>query len=259
MPGYMLHLAEATIIIKEWEKRGFHPDKEWVNQFMLGCLLPDTKLRMEKITSHFWDPATVNRQAIPPDLDRFLEKYGDYMDQPLMKGYYAHLHLDRQYVTKFWKKHFRFYNAEGEEVALKKDVHTVKILRNGELVPAATFFSADYYYGDYTRMNSWILDHYGFESPKYVEGLACPVEEVNYDDVKNILRELEHLRETVKRGTEKNLKVFTLEDMDAFICTVGAMGTEVSHMGTEVSPQGTEVSHMRTEVSPQGTEVIHES
>lgn len=75
MPGYILHLTEAKLILDELRKRGFSPDPAWVNAFMLGNLLPDTKKQKAKVTSHFWNPEHLQNLAIAPDLDRFFEKY----------------------------------------------------------------------------------------------------------------------------------------------------------------------------------------
>ena len=69
MPGYIMHMAEANLIMSKMQRK---QTAEWKRDFIAGNLLPDTKKKLAKVTSHFWDPATMDRMAISPDLSRFL-------------------------------------------------------------------------------------------------------------------------------------------------------------------------------------------
>ena len=51
MPGFIIHLAEATMIIDYMKKK---PDTKWCYEFLMGSLLPDTRLGDEKKFSHFF-------------------------------------------------------------------------------------------------------------------------------------------------------------------------------------------------------------
>ena len=72
MPGYIMHMAEANLILKEI---GSGKNDDWKRRFIAGNLLPDTKKKERKVTSHFWNPDTLEDMAIAPDLSRFLDKY----------------------------------------------------------------------------------------------------------------------------------------------------------------------------------------
>ena len=79
MPGYVMHLAEVDMvlgILRESQELS----EQWVQRFVTGNLLPDTKLLKEKYISHFWNPANTGQIGQAPDLALFGEKY-----QPITK------------------------------------------------------------------------------------------------------------------------------------------------------------------------------
>lgn len=53
MPGFIIHLTEAAMIMEHMEVQ---PDADWKQEFLLGNLLPDTRLGKDKAISHFWAP-----------------------------------------------------------------------------------------------------------------------------------------------------------------------------------------------------------
>ena len=97
MPGYIMHLAEGKIIQKLLAGTGLLAEGA-ADLFEAGLLLPDTKRKKEKYTSHFWNDADMDKLAIAPDLGLFLAKYGSRLAEPVLLGYYAHLHLDWRFV-----------------------------------------------------------------------------------------------------------------------------------------------------------------
>ena len=97
MPGYVIHLAEAELILDKMRKLR-QTDDAFEQAFLTGTLLPDTRLKGEKRFSHFWDPDKLECLALGPDLARFTDKYGQRLNEPVMLGYLAHLHLDARYA-----------------------------------------------------------------------------------------------------------------------------------------------------------------
>ena len=75
MPGYVIHLAEAELILDKMRKLR-QTDDAFEQAFLTGTLLPDTRLKGEKRFSHFWDPDKLECLALGPDLARFTDKYG---------------------------------------------------------------------------------------------------------------------------------------------------------------------------------------
>ena len=217
MPGYILHLAEAKLICSELKKHGHSLLEQWENEFYLGCLLPDTKQKKAKVTSHFWNPDTLDRQAIPPDLHLFLGKYAPQITTPVMYGYWAHLLLDTLFVTEYWENHFFFYDKNGIPAVLEKEIETVYLKPSQKEIPLKKFFSSEYYYGDYNKMNAYIAGKYKIELPVYEPDLFCPVAEVSVMDLQNVLLELKTLALDFTASDIPNLKVFSLPDLEQFI------------------------------------------
>ncbi len=217
MPGYILHLTEAKLIIKELEADGYTFSGEWINRFFLGTLLPDTKRKREKITSHFWNPSDLVLQAIAPNLTIFLEKYRSCLDTPVMLGYLAHLDLDACFVNSFWPSMWDFLDERQQVQTLQEKIRLVRLKKDGTLIPVSDFFSSAYYYGDYSRMNAYLLHRYQLKVPSYDPLLECPVAEVQVQDLQQVLQELQHLCSTVHPGAEQELAVFDLPSLEDFI------------------------------------------
>ena len=213
-----MHLAEAELMFSELEKAGVQTDDHFRNLFRLGSLLPDTKLKDQKASSHFWSPEDRGKLALGPDLNRFRSLYGDCLKGPLMLGYYVHLHLDTGFVQDFWKKEFSFLDDEGREQELRSAIKWVRLLQNGKVIPVDDFFSIRYYYGDYSRMNRHFLNAYHLVLPEYEERAECPVREVNYGDLKKVLMELRLLAQgAYDLPGDQTLQVFDRDALEAFI------------------------------------------
>ena len=85
MPGYVIHLAEAALILDKMRKLR-QIDDAFEQAFLTGTLLPDTRLKGEKCFSHFWDPDKLECLALGPELARFTDKYGQRLNEPVMLG-----------------------------------------------------------------------------------------------------------------------------------------------------------------------------
>lgn len=217
MPGYILHLTEAELIIHALKEEGWLLTDKWINDFRLGSLLPDTKRKKEKITSHFWNPADLEQQAIAPNLPIFLHKYADDLNSPMMLGYLAHLDLDACFVNSFWPSMWEFFDNEHHRQTLQKKIRLVVLKKSRKSIPVKDFFSSGYYYGDYSRMNAYLLDRYHLTVPYYKTITDFPVKEVQTEDLQDVLTELQHLCDTVQPGAEKQLAVFDLPSLESFI------------------------------------------
>lgn len=93
MPGFILHLTAAQILLK---RLPHHPDFPYeissVNDFLIGNLLPDTT--KQKDASHFRNPAYYEKMMVFPDLTRFLQKYSFLLSDSSVLGYYFHLYIE---------------------------------------------------------------------------------------------------------------------------------------------------------------------
>lgn len=216
MPGYIMHLAEGKLLEKALTDRGFLKGERDLSLFKDGLLLPDTKRKKEKITSHFWNPKDLDRLAIPPDLELFAQAYGKRLREPVFLGYWAHLHLDRLFVTEFWPQNFRFLDDAQEEQVLGEKIRKVYLIRKKISVPVQEFYSAEWYYGDYSRMNARFLEEYDLCVPEVIPGCADEIAETEEEDLYTVRQELLELcRNSAK--AEHGLKVFSPEDLDDFL------------------------------------------
>ena len=93
MPGYVMHLAACEEIIRRCKIT----DERFKAFFRIGNIIPDVKDRNKKKDSHFWDASIMDKLVRKPDVDAFLEQYGNCLDDPYILGYYAHLKLDEAF------------------------------------------------------------------------------------------------------------------------------------------------------------------
>ena len=154
MPGYIMHLAEGRLLEPHLVQSGLLKGERALSLFQNGLLLPDTKRKKEKQISHFWNENDLDKLAIAPDLELFYKKYQKRLHEPALLGYWAHLHLDNCFVKVFWPDNFCFLDEAGNEQELWDRIRQVKLKRTGQIVPVNDFYSKDWYYGDYSRMNS---------------------------------------------------------------------------------------------------------
>lgn len=222
MPGYILHLTQAELVCRALKEQGIQLTDTWMNRFFLGALLPDTLRKTEKIKSHFWNPSDLDRLAIPPDLELFMAKYGERITGPVMQGYRMHLQLDAWYVQQFWDQILEFHDGQGHLAYLKKDIESVWLKVYKREISVADFFSSEYYYGDYSRMNGYLLKKYQLTIPVYEEGLDCPVEEVEPAGLRKVLRELQTLQSQSEVLGRQQLKVFRMDALEKFIAEKAA-------------------------------------
>lgn len=214
MPGFIIHLIEAEMIMDSIK---IEPDADWKQEFLLGNLLPDTRLGEDKAISHFWSSDGAENIARAPKLSLFLEKYGHRLDEPVILGYYAHLYLDERYVDEYWPRILTFEDAEGQPEPRKAFIHRVELKESGKFIPFERFFSSEYYYGDYTRSNHWLVDKYHIQPPEYRFLENVNMDEVDASRLRLVLEELDDIFRKGRPGDEKEMKVFNLEGLETFV------------------------------------------
>lgn len=214
MPGFIIHLAESTIIMDFMEHK---PDPKWQYEFLMGALLPDTRLGIEKRFSHFWSDVWQENIARAPKLELFLEKYGHRLHEPVVLGYYAHLYLDERYVNQYWPTILEFRDAKGCLEPRKDFIYDVKLKQSGKIIPFEEFFTVENYYGDYTRSNHWLVERYQLKTPEYSLLEHVGIEEVCAENLKRVIEELEHICKNGHMGDELTMAVFDLNSLDDFV------------------------------------------
>lgn len=209
MPGYILHLTAAKIVTETCAKL-----KEFEEAFWLGSLMPDTV--KEKSGSHFRNPMYHGNMIEYPDLPLFLKKYAHLMEDISCQGYCFHLFTDYKYFHEYLPSIMELQNADGEPVQKRNDVVWVYHRKTGQKIRRDDFFSDQYLYGDYTKLNRYFVERFRLplRFPVSVENPG--IEEVCYEDVKVVFDQLEGYME-LSESQVQDLKVLELEDLIAFL------------------------------------------
>lgn len=224
MPGYIMHLATAK---KIFELKGI-VEEECLNIFLLGNIIPDMKKGSDKKDTHFWSDDMFLKFARKPELKDFKEKYGHRMHEPFVFGYYCHLYLDAMYMERYWDKKFEFFDDNMNPVDGFSEVKKIKLVETGEVYDREVFFSEDYYYGDYNRMNSYFIDKYNVISPYLsknpdsnqtdadILNIIKNIEEFDSENVEKVLYDMIERISMLGHETLK-LTVLDIDEMDKLI------------------------------------------
>ena len=180
MPGYIIHLVEAEMILKRLRQHvpDIHDasdreryDSNWSKSFLYGNLMPDAVGKQEKERSHFWKKSDEGNVIRVPDLQAFMKTYREQLKTPgqfpFVCGYFTHLYLDHDFFQEYFKSCASFLDARGQETRSFQEVEQVLVKKQRKKVDAATFFSDEYLYGDYTKLNRILIEKYQIKIPDY--------------------------------------------------------------------------------------------
>ncbi len=208
MPGYVMHLALAQRII---EKKNI-TDKKYINDFLIGSIIPDAVEKEDKVFSHFWGENELERLQRKPDLEKFMSRHGESLKEGFWLGYYCHLVLDYQFVNNYWKKHFSFFNDDMREEWRFEHVTKVLVKKTGELYERNRFFSSEYYYGDYSRMNPHIMKKYNISIP-CIEEISLQDKNISPNAVSKLQEMVSFLHQQKEKTALETPIVFDLGDI----------------------------------------------
>ncbi len=209
MPGYILHLAAAKIATETCAKlKGFE------EAFLLGSLMPDTV--KEKSGSHFRNPIYHGNMIEYPDMELFLQKYENLLQDKSCLGYCFHLFTDYKYFHVYLPSIIELRDAEGKPAEKRCDVVWVYHKRRKEQIPRDLFFSDAYLYGDYTKLNRFLVERYQLPISLPVSVENPGIDEVDYENVKEVFGQLQGYME-LSESQVQDLKVLELEDLITFL------------------------------------------
>ena len=232
MPGFILHITAAQMLFEKClntaevsvpNVSSFRSSIDW-NAFQAGNLIADSVT--DKTYSHFRHPARQEKLMVYPDLDLFLDKYRQLLCDSSCLGYYFHLYIDRVYAKDYIPQVVTFYDANGQEAEDRKDITHALIKRTGELVPIKTIFSDEYYYGDFTKLNTYLINRFNLSTDLACDVVNPGIEEVDYKDIQKILKQLQGYLD-VSEDAVKELKVFDIEDLLRFLDEAAGMFVEL--------------------------------
>lgn len=219
MPGYIIHLTEAELVLDLLRsKKDFsaYINDQWEELFLCANLIPDAVPRDNKKQSHFWDEKEMDNILVTPCIRKFLDKYKLNLQDPLLSGYFTHLYLDKVFYDEYFKQCIEFYNISNILEQKSAKICYARILKTGEIVSIPRLFSEEYIYGDYTRLNEYFINRYNIQIPWNVSPNKIPIEEAGQYDLTNVFCELQMFLKKYQKS-QQDLKVFTEERLDNFL------------------------------------------
>jgi hypothetical protein len=195
MASSMIHLAVAKQLSKELHRNSL--------EYYLGSIAPDLGKIAEgtKRRSHFQDENTDY-----PNVDRFLIKYKEYLDNDFVMGYYVHLLTDY-----FWFKYFiTELLDESQSIITKMD--GTKVNLNGDMLKL-------YIYSDYTTLNENLIHRYSLDTEMFyreLPSIRTIITEIPNNQLFKLIEQTRHIIEQVKKNKEF---VFNMRNIEQFIET----------------------------------------
>jgi len=193
MASAVIHIAVASEVNKHLNRNN--------SELFIGTIAPDiAKLIGEtKTKSHF----LVQDDNIP-DLDKFLDKYKNKLENDFVLGYYIHLYTDY-----LWYKYFTSELVNNNKI-VKKDGTIVKLNGNMEKF---------YIYNDYTNLNIQLIEKYDLDLKIFYNELP---------NIQNIITEIpidrldlliEQAGIIIAKTKENKAFIFDITDVCKFIET----------------------------------------
>lgn len=192
MASAVIHIAVANEINNTLKRNK--------KDILVGSIAPDiAKLVGEtKVKGHF---LTEKRNDIP-DLESFLKKYKNNLDDDFVLGYYIHLYTDY-----LW---FKYFITE----VLDKNVIT-KL--NGEKINCTQNMISMYIYNDYTNLNIQLIDKYNLDLKIFYEPTPSfnnIIEEIPMDKIDIVINKMGNI---IANSKEYKDFIFNMEHIENFI------------------------------------------
>ena len=193
MASAILHLAIAKQL-----KDKLNIDN--ISDYYLGSIAPDISKNIgeSKNKSHFIEKGVKDI----PNIDKFLAKYKNNLNDDFVLGYYIHL-----YVDYLWFKYF-IPEINENDLITKLDGTVVKCSGNMAFM---------YIYNDYTNINVDIIDEYDLDLKIFYNELPKfdnIIKEIPMDKLYLIVNKASEILENSKKTKEF---VFNMNNINEFI------------------------------------------
>lgn len=194
MASAVIHMCVANEINKKLKRDS--------SRLLIGTIAPDISKHVgeNKKKSHFLDEV----QSDIPNLQKFLNKYKNNLNDDFVLGYYIHLYTDylwfKYFVTELLK----------DNVIQKLDGSKIKC--HGEML-------WKYIYNDYTNLNEQLLDEYDLDCKIFyneIPELKKIIDEIPMDKIELIVNKASII---LANSKVKKDMVFNLDNVKKFIST----------------------------------------
>lgn len=183
MASRIMHLIIADGVNKQLGID--HEDFYW------GNILPDAYKNGQKDITHFRKPNSILGSENLLDPEAFINTYKQYMQQPLYKGYYAHLISDQIWLNRIYNP--IMINSQGE---IRKEI-------------------CESYYDDYYFLNPILLKEYPLKRKLFCKSNLINMKEISIEAINGIHEGL--VRDMNQESTQKPLKLMKLDTIKDYI------------------------------------------
>lgn len=168
------------------------------NELLLGSIAPDIakQIGQTKEISHFLD--YTNEDDIP-NIDRFLKKYRDSLNNPFDMGYFIHLLTD-----KYWFRDYVYQYIERYTKNNTKKKITYTAIR-------------DVIYNDYTNINTDLIDKYTLPLKIFYSEFTRPVSNITEIPIDKLDILIEKMGLIIAESKEEKTFMFDTTDIEVFI------------------------------------------
>lgn len=190
MASAIIHLCVAKEVNKY-----LNMDEKYL---FLGAIAPDIskQIGQTKEISHFLDHK--NEDDIP-NIDSFLKKYRNELNNPFEMGYFIHLLTDKYWFRDYVYKYIERYTKDKT-----KEKITYTAIK-------------DLIYNDYTNINIDLIDKYELSLDLFFNKFPLPKSKITEIPVNKLDILIEKMGLIIKESKEEKTFMFDITDIDIFI------------------------------------------
>ena len=196
MASTMIHMAVANEVNKKIHRN--------LDKLLLGSIAPDISKQIgeTKKKSHFLEEDHSNI----PQIDKFLDKYKDNLNDDFVMGYFIHLYTDY-----LWYKYFM------TEIYDHKD-HIIKKM-DGTYVKCSGRMLSLYIYNDYTDMNIKLLEEYDLDLHIFYNDIPKMENIIKEIPMKKLNIIVDNASIIIEKSKEHKTLIFNIDQIKKFIDT----------------------------------------
>ncbi len=169
-------------------------------QFYLGSIAPDISkfIGEAREKTHFITKANSD----VPEINLFLVKYRDYLDDPFVMGYFVHLYTDKLWFSEFIPNKF-------EDTKIR--------LLDGTLLEVDEKQWTEIMYSDYTNLATKLFDYYSPDLSLFYEDFIEPNDIIEELQVDKLPIFLEKSGKFIMESKEEKTYLFDIDNIIDFV------------------------------------------
>jgi len=179
-------------------------------EFMIGNLAPDlSKLtNQSRYISHFLKVIKINdSEREVPDLDKFIKKYKDRLNEPFVQGYLCHLIADDVWFREYIPNHV---------ISITEDKNQILLRDIDNYIPYEEFRKM--MYSDYTMTNKYLFDLYKLNLKRFDNmDIEDPkMEEFEFEEIHRLIEQISYYLEYSEGDNEEEPVDYDDNKMDDY-------------------------------------------